>query len=227
MGAGRYEARIWDVTMLSRSDKRPDRVEISPEQLAMAQQGAEVLSPSSSLQFLMESWRICAAQWTLPKKKRFIRWGFFLAIIFNGGFGFDRRFRFAWERPPGSWAGTTRTPRSLCSPRTLVSLISLFFFFCLSSPSADLFRFSDVRTQSSYQLMDKRFVGLIFSCFYQDKEFLNKMQITAFQSQHLGSEYGPSSASGSIFHSHHRRHLFSFADSKRKKSLCMLTGTRA
>jgi len=46
----------------------------------------------------------------------------------------------------------------------------------------------DVRTQASYQLMDKRFVGLIFSCFYQDKEFLNKMQITAFQSSQIGSE---------------------------------------
>jgi len=34
--------------------------------------------------------------------------------------------------------------------------------------------------------MDKRFIGLIFSCFYQDKEQLNKTQITAFQSKDTG-----------------------------------------
>jgi len=34
------------------------------------------------------------------------------------------------------------------------------FYFCL---------FADVRTQAMYQMMDQGFVGLIFSCFIEDK----------------------------------------------------------
>lgn len=40
------------------------------------------------------------------------------------------------------------------------NLLTLYFCFCL---------FADVRTQAMYQMMDQGFVGLIFSCFIEDK----------------------------------------------------------
>lgn len=35
--------------------------------------------------------------------------------------------------------------------------------------TADFCLFADVRTQAMYQMMDQGFVGLIFSCFIEDK----------------------------------------------------------
>eukprot|EP01114_Cavostelium_apophysatum_P007939 TRINITY_DN2015_c0_g2_i2.p1 TRINITY_DN2015_c0_g2~~TRINITY_DN2015_c0_g2_i2.p1 ORF type:complete len:289 (-),score=45.53 TRINITY_DN2015_c0_g2_i2:69-935(-) len=40
----------------------------------------------------------------------------------------------------------------------------------------------DVQTQANYQMMDKGFVGLIFSCFNQDAAMAGRIQVTAFQS---------------------------------------------
>jgi len=106
---GENEAHIWEVMILNRSDKRSDRVEISPEQLASAQQEAEDVSHK------------------LGKTTRVIGW-------------------------------YHSHPRITVLPSHV-----------------------DVRTQASYQMMDERFIGLIFACFYQDKELLNKVQVTAFQ----------------------------------------------
>ncbi|XP_056146991.1 lys-63-specific deubiquitinase BRCC36 [Lampris incognitus] len=48
----------------------------------------------------------------------------------------------------------------------------------------------DVRTQAMYQMMDQGFVGLIFSCFIEDKNTkTGRMLYTCFQSTQKGSEY--------------------------------------
>lgn len=41
----------------------------------------------------------------------------------------------------------------------------------------------DLRTQASYQLMDNRFVGIIFSVFNEDKVKGQEIQVTCFQAQ--------------------------------------------
>ncbi|KAK5878535.1 hypothetical protein CesoFtcFv8_023934 [Champsocephalus esox] len=48
----------------------------------------------------------------------------------------------------------------------------------------------DVRTQAMYQMLDQCFVGLIFSCFIEDKNTkTGRVLYTCFQSVQKGSEY--------------------------------------
>jgi len=107
-------AHISSVIILRRSDKQPDRVEISPEQLTRAAEKAEAVG------------------------KRVIGW---------------------YHSHPH----ITVWPSHV-----------------------------DVRTQALYQMMDERFVGIIFSVFNQDtKTLVNRIQVTCFQSINQSPEGEP------------------------------------
>jgi BRCC36 C-terminal helical domain/JAB1/Mov34/MPN/PAD-1 ubiquitin protease len=93
----------------TRTDKRPDRVEVSVEQLAAASSVAEEMS---------------------------LRLGRQLQVV--------------------GWVHTH--PHISCLPSHV-----------------------DVRTQQQYQLMDSRFVGLIFAVFQQDAAKIGKIEVSAFQ----------------------------------------------
>uniref|UniRef100_H2ZHL6 MPN domain-containing protein n=1 Tax=Ciona savignyi TaxID=51511 RepID=H2ZHL6_CIOSA len=49
----------------------------------------------------------------------------------------------------------------------------------------------DVQTQAMYQMMDQTFVGLIFSCFNENKAHLQTFEATCFQSERTSSEWEP------------------------------------
>ena len=55
----------------------------------------------------------------------------------------------------------------------------------------------DVRTQSTYQLLDEGFVGLIFSVFDQNFENVNRVQVVAFQAE---AARGTNDAGGGLTH---------------------------
>uniref|UniRef100_A0AAY5K5N6 JAB1/MPN/MOV34 metalloenzyme domain-containing protein n=1 Tax=Esox lucius TaxID=8010 RepID=A0AAY5K5N6_ESOLU len=110
---------IHSVIILRRSDKRKDRVEISPEQLSSAATEAEI------------------------------------------------SFLQTWSRPSFLYH---------INPTMLVFTVIE----------------NDVRTQAMYQMMDQGFVGLIFSCFIEDKNTkTGRVLYTCFQSVQAqkGSEY--------------------------------------
>ncbi|CAG9766707.1 unnamed protein product [Ceutorhynchus assimilis] len=110
----RSEAHITACMILHRSDKQPDRVEISPEQLCEATVHAENLAA------------------TLGRPMRVIGW---------------------YHSHPH----ITVWPSHV-----------------------------DIRTQATYQMMDKFFVGLIFSVFQSDPRTRNnQIQLTCFQAQTL------------------------------------------
>jgi proteasome lid subunit RPN8/RPN11 len=96
-------------SLQTRTDKRPDRVEVSVEQLAAASSVAEEMS---------------------------LRLGRQLQVV--------------------GWVHTH--PHISCLPSHV-----------------------DVRTQQQYQLMDSRFVGLIFAVFQQDAAKIGKIEVSAFQ----------------------------------------------
>ncbi|XP_022088114.1 lys-63-specific deubiquitinase BRCC36-like [Acanthaster planci] len=111
---------IVSVIMLQRSDKRKDRVEISPEQLSMAASEAESLAT------------------LMGRPLRVIGW---------------------YHSHPH----ITVWPSHV-----------------------------DVRTQASYQFLDDGFIGLIFSCFNEEKETrAGQIQVTCFQSTNQSPEGEP------------------------------------
>lgn len=57
----------------------------------------------------------------------------------------------------------------------------------------------DVRTQSTYQLLDEGFVGLIFSVFDQDRERVSRVQVVAFQAE-AARGVGTNDAAGGLMH---------------------------
>ncbi|KAG0360897.1 BRCA1 BRCA2-containing complex, subunit 3 [Podila minutissima] len=103
-------ARVDGVSLLTRSEKRKDRVEIGPEQLILAAVEAEEITKATG------------------KTTRVIGW---------------------YHSHPH---------------------ITVF-------PSH-----VDLRTQLSQQIMDRRFIGMIVSCFNTNGDLANKIQITCFQS---------------------------------------------
>ncbi|NWI84404.1 BRCC3 deubiquitinase, partial [Pitta sordida] len=114
---------IHSVIILRRSDKRKDRVEISPEQLSAASTEAE---------------------------------------ISFGGEG---------SKPAGKLAEMTGRPMRVVGWYHSHPHITVW-------PSH-----VDVRTQAMYQMMDQGFVGLIFSCFIEDKNTkTGRILYTCFQS---------------------------------------------
>jgi len=110
----RLISKINSVSILTRSDKKKDRVEISPEQLSMASAEAEKISEQTGI------------------RTRVIGW-------------------------------YHSHPHITVSPSHV-----------------------DIQTQSMYQMLDKGFVGLIFSCFHKEPNKSGKIQVIAFQSQNFG-----------------------------------------
>jgi len=118
--AGMKICCISAVIVLRRSDKQPDRVEISPEQLSDASTQAEQLA------------------YELKRPMRVIGW-------------------------------YHSHPRITVWPSHV-----------------------DVQTQAMYQMMDERFIGLIFSVFNQEKNTKqNRIQVTCFQSINQSPEGEP------------------------------------
>ncbi|KAH0450904.1 hypothetical protein IEQ34_021596 [Dendrobium chrysotoxum] len=50
-------------------------------------------------------------------------------------------------------------------------------------------RSDHVRTQAMYQMLDRGFIGLIFSCFSEDAQKVGRIQVIAFQSADLKQRY--------------------------------------
>ncbi|KAI0491687.1 hypothetical protein KFK09_025947 [Dendrobium nobile] len=63
------------------------------------------------------------------------------------------------------------------------NLVDIKMRFYLIYPSAD------VRTQAMYQMLDRGFIGLIFSCFSEDAQKVGRIQVIAFQSADLKQRY--------------------------------------
>ena len=55
----------------------------------------------------------------------------------------------------------------------------------------------DVRTQSTYQLLDEGFVGLIFSVFDQNNDKVSRVQVVAFQAE---AAHGADDTAGGMTH---------------------------
>lgn len=109
---------VHSVIILRRSDKRKDRVEISPEQLSAASTEAERLADSTGRSMRVVGWYHSHPHITV-------------------------------------WPSHV-----------------------------------DVRTQAMYQMLDQSFVGLIFSCFIEDKNTrTGRVLYTCFQSTPKGQEY--------------------------------------
>ncbi|NXK50020.1 BRCC3 deubiquitinase, partial [Chauna torquata] len=123
---------IHSVIILRRSDKRKDRVEISPEQLSAASTEAEI-------SFHRDSSELTSA--------------------------------VVWLRPLLMLAEMTGRPMRVVGWYHSHPHITVW-------PSH-----VDVRTQAMYQMMDQGFVGLIFSCFIEDKNTkTGRILYTCFQS---------------------------------------------
>ncbi|NXB81626.1 BRCC3 deubiquitinase, partial [Donacobius atricapilla] len=123
---------IHSVIILRRSDKRKDRVEISPEQLSAASTEAEI-------SFSRDSSRLARAL--------FMGCGLGLLAEMTG-------------RPMRVVGWYHSHPHITVWPSHV-----------------------DVRTQAMYQMMDQGFVGLIFSCFIEDKNTkTGRILYTCFQS---------------------------------------------
>ncbi|PKU84198.1 uncharacterized protein F37A4.5-like [Dendrobium catenatum] len=114
---GNKTALIWGASPQMRSDRRKDRVETNPEQLAAASAQAEKLSQ------------------TIGRTTRVIGW---------------------YHSHPH----ITVLPSHV-----------------------------DVRTQAMYQMLDRGFIGLIFSCFSEDAQKVGRIQVIAFQSADLKQRY--------------------------------------
>ncbi|OXB79660.1 UNVERIFIED_CONTAM: hypothetical protein H355_011046 [Colinus virginianus] len=120
---------IHSVIILRRSDKRKDRVEISPEQLSAASTEAEISFGRSAE----------------PSVGRSCRWA---------------RLAEMTGRPMRVVGWYHSHPHITVWPSHV-----------------------DVRTQAMYQMMDQGFVGLIFSCFIEDKNTkTGRILYTCFQS---------------------------------------------
>ncbi|XP_062916744.1 lys-63-specific deubiquitinase isoform X1 [Mobula hypostoma] len=127
---------IHSVIILRRSDKRKDRVEISPEQLSAASTEAERLADMTGHPMRVVGWYHSHPHITV--------WPSHV-----GYHGCNQKHRGPWHP-------------------------------------------EDVRTQAMYQMMDQGFVGLIFSCFIEDKNTkTGRVLYTCFQSiqAQKGSEY--------------------------------------
>ncbi|NWX21309.1 BRCC3 deubiquitinase, partial [Aegotheles bennettii] len=123
---------IHSVIILRRSDKRKDRVEISPEQLSAASTEAEISFSRDSSK--------------LPREVVYLS-------------------------PLSALAETTGRPMRVVGWYHSHPHITVW-------PSH-----VDVRTQAMYQMMDQGFVGLIFSCFIEDKNTkTGRILYTCFQS---------------------------------------------
>ncbi|XP_064827922.1 lys-63-specific deubiquitinase BRCC36 isoform X1 [Oncorhynchus masou masou] len=147
---------IHSVIILRRSDKRKDRVEISPEQLSSAATEAERLADMTGRPMRVVGWYHSHPHITV------------------------------WPSHVGK-SQSTPLPHQFhnfsfhCHGK-------LFQLACLCHS----FSTTDVRTQAMYQMMDQGFVGLIFSCFIEDKNTkTGRVLYTCFQSVQAqkGSEY--------------------------------------
>ncbi|KTG40978.1 hypothetical protein cypCar_00024587 [Cyprinus carpio] len=132
---------IHSVIILRRSDKRKDRVEISPEQLSAASTEAEISFDQGPEQMA----------------------GFYFFTIFN----------YNSSRP-------TRVVRLADMTGRPMRVVGWYH----SHPHITVWpSHVDVRTQAMYQMMDQGFVGLIFSCFIEDKNTkTGRVLYTCFQS---------------------------------------------
>ncbi|NXW87820.1 BRCC3 deubiquitinase, partial [Alopecoenas beccarii] len=140
-GAGRAAAvdtsrivHIHSVIILRRSDKRKDRVEISPEQLSAASTEAEISFNRDNRKLTSEMVLPCTS--------------FYVLLAEMTG------------RPMRVVGWYHSHPHITVWPSHV-----------------------DVRTQAMYQMMDQGFVGLIFSCFIEDKNTkTGRILYTCFQS---------------------------------------------
>ncbi|PIK57741.1 putative lys-63-specific deubiquitinase BRCC36 isoform X2 [Apostichopus japonicus] len=124
---------IVSVIILRRSDKRKDRVEISPEQLSFAASEGEI------------SFHKCLSNHFWVLEGNFMPYRVLAALL---------------KRPLRVVGWYHSHPHITVWPSHV-----------------------DVQTQSSYQLLDECFVGLIFSCFNEDKASRQgQIQVTCFQS---------------------------------------------
>ncbi|XP_055792452.1 lys-63-specific deubiquitinase BRCC36 isoform X1 [Salvelinus fontinalis] len=147
---------IHSVIILRRSDKRKDRVEISPEQLSSAATEAERLAEMTGRLMRVVGWYHSHPHITV-------------------------------------WPSHVGKNQSTPLPHQFQNFSfhchgKLFQLVCLSHS----FSTTDIRTQAMYQMMDQGFVGLIFSCFIEDKNTkTGRVLYTCFQSVQAqkGSEY--------------------------------------
>ncbi|XP_070990419.1 lys-63-specific deubiquitinase BRCC36 isoform X1 [Oncorhynchus clarkii lewisi] len=147
---------IHSVIILRRSDKRKDRVEISPEQLSSAATEAERLADMTGRPMRVVGWYHSHPHITV-------------------------------------WPSHVGKNQSTPLPHQFHNFSfhchgKLFQLVCLCHS----FSTTDVRTQAMYQMMDQGFVGLIFSCFIEDKNTkTGRVLYTCFQSVQAqkGSEY--------------------------------------
>nr|XP_046173510.1 lys-63-specific deubiquitinase BRCC36 isoform X2 [Oncorhynchus gorbuscha] len=147
---------IHSVIILRRSDKRKDRVEISPEQLSSAATEAERLADMTGRPMRVVGWYHSHPHITV-------------------------------------WPSHVGKNQSTPLPHQFHNFSfhchgKLFQLVCLRHS----FSTTDVRTQAMYQMMDQGFVGLIFSCFIEDKNTkTGRVLYTCFQSiqAQKGSEY--------------------------------------
>ncbi|XP_064860903.1 lys-63-specific deubiquitinase BRCC36 isoform X1 [Oncorhynchus nerka] len=147
---------IHSVIILRRSDKRKDRVEISPEQLSSAATEAERLADMTGRPMRVVGWYHSHPHITV-------------------------------------WPSHVGKNQSTPLPHQFHNFSfhchgKLFQLVCLRHS----FSTTDVRTQAMYQMMDQGFVGLIFSCFIEDKNTkTGRVLYTCFQSVQAqkGSEY--------------------------------------
>lgn len=190
---------IHSVIILRRSDKRKDRVEISPEQLSSAATEAEIsfvkhvsFMKKTNLCLLVVSCRrsVWQSQCHGCHKCQCDRWRFhripgdtaillFLVIRF-----LSKSYRLAdmtgrpmrvvgWYHSHPHitvWPSHVGKNQSTPLPHQFHNFSfhchgKLFQLVCLRHS----FSTTDVRTQAMYQMMDQGFVGLIFSCFIEDK----------------------------------------------------------
>ncbi|KAJ6663248.1 hypothetical protein lerEdw1_010384 [Lerista edwardsae] len=141
---------IHSVIILRRSDKRKDRVEISPEQLSAASTEAEISFVKDDGAKLVGGFKAVLKHFEL-----------FANVVFTSVYML-------------AWKGNLQTIPDFSSPKDHGSCVEL---------SGTFLCFGDVRTQAMYQMMDQGFVGLIFSCFIEDKNTkTGRILYTCFQS---------------------------------------------
>ncbi|XP_060264372.1 lys-63-specific deubiquitinase BRCC36 isoform X7 [Ovis aries] len=140
---------IHSVIILRRSDKRKDRVEISPEQLSAASTEAERLAELTGRPMRVVGWYHSHPHITV--------WP---SHVVSGGLQRDSAIHIHVSILPQS-------PLPSRLPHDMEQIHVLY----------------NVRTQAMYQMMDQGFVGLIFSCFIEDKNTkTGRVLYTCFQS---------------------------------------------
>lgn len=134
------------VMTLRRSDKQPDRVEISPEQLSDASSHAEVSPPSAHQTF-----------WLFDPHSLF-----FSCIEVSCWVG--------QTHASGRLVSFASAHHCMAFPCwSVLSPLGHSFHFLAIALRWFIWCAADVQTQAMYQMLDEGFIGLIFSVFNQDK----------------------------------------------------------